>query len=154
MGDHDQTAENPHLRGVVRAEKVMLRSGFAPAMVGSNEAQVASGGALLIAAGNTMQVNSGGAGALVAGNSLHINNGGGWVLVAGNSMTIQNGGDAVLGAGRADVKHRVVGVLLAGHTTLGAGARVLLTTPQALALSAACGLVFALVGRGRRCRTR
>jgi hypothetical protein len=45
-------------------------------------------------------------------------------------------------------------VLLAGHTTLGEGARVLLTTPQALVLGAACGLVFALVGRGLRGRGR
>jgi hypothetical protein len=60
----------------------------------------------------------------------------------------------VLAAGQAEVKHGVVGVLRAGHTTLGEGARVLLTTPQALALGAACGLVFALVGRGLRGRAR
>ena len=119
MGNHDQTAEDTHLRGVVRAETVTLRNGFAAAVMGSNEAQVASGGALLIAAGNTMQVNGGGAGALLAGNSLEIHGGGGWVLLAGNSIPIQNGGGAVLVAGRAEVKHGVVGVLLAGHTTLG-----------------------------------
>jgi hypothetical protein len=150
MEEQDQAAKDTHLQGVVRAEKVTLRSGVAAAMVGSNEAQVAGGGALLIAAGNTMQVNGGGAGALMAGNSLHINGGGGWVLLAGNSISIENGGGAVLGASRAEVQHGVVGVLLAGHTTLGEGARVLLTTPQALALGAACGLVFALIGRGRR----
>ena len=154
MGNHDQTAEDTHLRGVVRAETVTLRNGFAAAVMGSNEAQVASGGALLIAAGNTMQENGGGAGALLAGNSLEIHGGGGWVLLAGNSIPIQNGGGAVLVAGRAEVKHGVVGVLLAGHTTLGEGARVLLSTPQALALGAACGLVVALVGRGRRGRAR
>ena len=101
-----------------------------------------------------MQVNGGSAGMLVAGNSLEINGGGGWVLLAGNSIPIQHGGGAVLAAGQAEVKHGVVGVLRAGHTTLGEGARVLLTTPQALALGAVCGLVFALVGRGLRGRAR
>ena len=72
MGNHDQTAEDTHLRGVVRAETVTLRNGFAAAVMGSNEAQVASGGALLIAAGNTMQVNGGGAGALLAGTGVFL----------------------------------------------------------------------------------
>jgi hypothetical protein len=154
MEEHDQAAPEGRLQGVVRADQVTVRNGVAAAIVGSNNAEVAGGGALVIAAGNTMQVNGGGAGALMAGNTLEIHGGGGWVLLAGNSIPIQNGGGAVLVAGRAEVKHGVVGVLLAGHTTLGEGARVLLSTPQALALGAACGLVFALVGRGRRARAR
>jgi hypothetical protein len=152
--EHDQAAAETHLEGSGGAEKVVVRNGFAGAIVGSSEAQVANGGALVIAAGNTMQVNGGGAGALLAGNSLHINGGGGWVLVAGNSIPIQNGGGAVLIASQAEVTRGAVGVLRPGHTTLGEGARVLLNTPQALALGAACGMVFALVGRGLRGRAR
>jgi hypothetical protein len=154
MEEHDQAAAQTHLEGSERAEKVAVRNGFAGAIVSSNQAQVAGGGALIIAAGNAMQVNGGGAGALLAGNSLHINGGGGWMLLAGNSIPIQNGGGAVLVASRVQVTRGVVGVLFAGHATLSEGTRVLLNTPQALALGAAFGLVFALVGRGLRRRAR
>ena len=70
------------------------------------------------------------------------------MLVAGNSIPIQHGGGAVLVAGQAEVTRGAVGVLLTRHATLGEGTRVLLNTPQAMALGAAFGFVFALVGRG------
>ena len=98
-------------------------------------------------AGGDVAVTAGGGAAFVAGGDMTITQGGGQYLVAGGTMRIAQGGGAILVAGQASVERGIVGLLVSGKTTLNQGARVLLTTPQAAALGAALGLVFAMASR-------
>jgi hypothetical protein len=85
---------------------------------------------------------------------MTIQGGGGTMLAAGRDLRVQGGGGALLFAGNATLEKSYVNVLISGNVTVGEGGRVLLSTPQALALGAALGAVFALVSSLLRRRKR
>jgi hypothetical protein len=125
---------------------VEVRSGFAP-VVQAQEVSIKGGGALVIAAGNDIKIMGGGGTLIGAGNDISIVAGGGSVLKAGNNLSVQSGGGAALIANRATLSNSFVGLMLSRKVEMREGSRVLLGTPQAAALGAALGLIFALVGR-------
>jgi hypothetical protein len=133
------------------AHHVEVHSGFAP-FVQAQEVTIKGGGALAIAAGNDIEIMGGGGTLIAAGNDISIAAGGGSVLVAGNNLSVQNGGGVALIAKRAVINDSFVALMLCRKAEMRDGSRVLLGTPQAAALGAALGLVFALVGRWSRRR--
>lgn len=131
------------------AHHVEVRSGFAT-IVQAQEVSINGGGSIVIGAGQDIKIMGGGGTLIAAGNNISIMSGGGSVLVAGNSISVQNGGGAALITNRATLSRSFVALLLCRKAEMREGSRVLLGTPQAAALGAALGLVFALVSRRAR----
>ena len=139
-------AFGPGLVGVIRAEQ---------------DASLTRGGAMVVAAGKDVEMSEGGAGLVVSGRDFDLQNGGAWVTVIGHNGQVTNGGAIVINAGgnlditngggvvavckQAAIQNGSVGVLLTGQANLGENTKVVLNTPQALALGAAFGTVFALL---------
>jgi hypothetical protein len=131
-GDNARVEHIEHrngLVGTIRGTEVTMQKGVVGVLAGSNNASHVAGPV----------------GAALAGNRLEVAAAGGAAFLAGNQITLTNGGGALLLAPRARLSRSVVGVLLSSHTELDDQSRVLLGTPQAAALGAALGVVFALV---------
>lgn len=143
MTEHQQHGA---LIGQIDAEQVRLDLGLV-GLARAGDVAITRGGAGLGLAASSVTITEGGAAALVSGGSMSVTQGGGQALVAGGPMTITQGGGGILVTPQASVEQGVIGVLLCGRATLGEGTRVLLNTPQAIAMGAALGLVFALAGR-------
>jgi hypothetical protein len=121
------------LVGVVRAEEIDVRgSGVGAA-----------------AAERDLFLSNGGAGVLAAGGNLSVTNGGGGPMLVGGNVSIMNGGaQTVLAAGGATLGERsFVAFVLSPKVTVEPGARVLCSTPQALAFGAVVGA--AILGAAR-----
>jgi hypothetical protein len=152
----------------VVAENVEVNSGFVGVVQAQNDVSLTSAGAGLVAAANNIRVEYGGAGALVSGGNLELTSGGGFVFITGGDLSIKQGGGQVLISGgsvnveqggaalmltpNATLSKSYIMMLVSAKTNLADGSRVLLGTPQALALGAALGIVFAVLSRliGRR----
>lgn len=121
------------LVGVVRARDVHLH-------------QAAAGP---IAAGGSVSILQGGCGPVIANGSVTIHQGGCGPTIANGDVSIQQGGtQSIIAAGGATIgDHAYVGLVLSPKVTVEDGAKVLMTTAQALAFGAALGAVVALFGR-------
>lgn len=119
--------------GVVKARDVHL-SGSAAGVVGAR--------------GNLSIVN-GGCGPVLANGDVTIRYGGCGPMIANGDVTIEYGGtQGVLAAGGATIGPKAfVGIVLSPKVTVSEGAKVVLSSRQALAFGAAAGAVFALVSR-------
>jgi hypothetical protein len=147
-GDNARVEHIEHrngLVGTIRGTEVTMQKGVVGVLAGSNNASHVAGPVGAALAGNRLEVAAAGGAAFLAGNQITLTNGGGAVFAAGNQIALTNGGGALLLAPRARLSRSVVGVLLSSHTELDDQSRVLLGTPQAAALGAALGVVFALV---------
>lgn len=132
--------------GEIPAEKVNVGPGFALAVTAEQDAEIRQAGALGINAGRDVDIAYGGAMAINAGGSADIQFGGAMWINAGGEVNIDYGGAWALNAAKgAALTNSNVGVLLSPKTELGEGTRVILNTPQAIALGAAFGAAFALV---------
>jgi hypothetical protein len=105
--------------GAVRGDRVDIRGGAVGAAASSGD----------------LALTNGGAGAIAARRNLTITNGGGGPMIAGGDVSITNGGaQTILAAGGARLGARsFVGFVLSPRVTIEPGARVLCSTPQALA---------------------
>jgi hypothetical protein len=85
----------------------------------------------------------------IANGGVTIRQGGCGPLIANGDVSIEQGGtQSIIAAGGATLGDRAfVGVVVSPKVTVEEGGKVLLNTPQALALGAAAGVVFALVSR-------
>lgn len=125
--------------GAVRGEKVDIRESAVGAAAASRD----------------LFLTNGGAGALAAAGNLTITNGGGGPMAVGGNVSITNGGaQTILAAGGATLGERsFVAFVLSPKVTVEPGARVLCSTPQALAfgavVSAAILAVAQMVRRAR-----
>ncbi len=146
MMDHEQ---DKAIVGRIDAELVSLDRSLA-GLARANDVTIASGGAGVILAAHSAAISRGGAVGIVSGGSMTVTQGGGQALVAGGSMTVIQGGGGVMVAGQASVEKSLVGVLICGRATLHDGVRVLLNTPQAIAMGVALGLALALASRWLR----
>ncbi len=123
----------------------VTRSGVGLVMA-QQRADISQGGAAIFAAGETLNVMQGGGSILAAGNNMKVAMGGGSILVAGNEIEVEKGGGGILIAGNEiEIEGGFAGIVISPNVELEDGAKVLLTTPQAAALGAAFGAVFALV---------
>jgi len=121
------------LVGMIRARDLHLtQSAAGPAVVGGN-----------------LSILQGGCGPVIANGGVTIRQGGCGPLIANGDVSIEQGGtQSVIAAGGATLGDRAfVGVVLSPKVTVEEGGKVLLNTPQAIALGAVAGVVFALVSR-------
>jgi hypothetical protein len=121
------------LVGMIRARDLHLtQSAAGPAVVGGN-----------------LSILQGGCGPVIANGGVTIRQGGCGPLIANGDVSIEQGGtQSVIAAGGATLGDRAfVGVVLSPKVTVEEGGKVLLNTPQAIALGEVAGVVFALVSR-------
>ncbi len=136
----------PGLAGVIRAEQdVSLARGGAMVVAAGKDVEMSGGGAGLLASGRDLEIQNGGAWVAVIGKDGQISNGGAIFLNVGGSLDITNGGGVVAVARQASIQNGAVGLLFTGQANLGENSKVILNTPQALALGAAFGTVFAVL---------
>lgn len=107
---------------------------------------IEQGGAAIIDAAGDVTINQGGALAILAGGNISVTEGGAQFMVAGGDVQLQGGGGGLVFTRQAHVEQGTVGVLISRETTFAEGSKVVLNTPQAVALGAAFGLVFAVMG--------
>lgn len=147
--------------GDVIVEQVQFGPGFALKVDAKQNAVVSRAGALIVAAGRDMEMTRAGALLMASGRDTTFANGFSEVNVVGHDLILKNSTAGVIKAGgsaeiihsavlgsasqQASAQHSAIGVVLAGKVELGEGSRVVLNTPQAAALGAALGAVFALV---------
>ncbi|HEX7464165.1 MAG TPA: hypothetical protein VF382_04625 [Actinomycetota bacterium] len=119
------------LVGVVRARDVSIaRSAAGPTLAGRN-----------------VSITQGGCGPVIAGGDVTIDRGGCGPMIARGGISIERGGcqSVIAGGGATLGRSSFVGVVLSPRVTVEEGGRVLMSVPQAAALGAVGGLVFALV---------
>lgn len=145
----------------VSADNVQFGPGFAVTVNANQDARMERAGAMLINAGRNVEISYGGATAINAGGSAEVSFGGAMVMNVGGNVEISNGGAWALNAAKnADLsnsvslitlspkvsaQHSTVGVLLSAKSELSEDTKVILNTPQVLALGAAAGAVFFLL---------
>jgi hypothetical protein len=132
----EQIAVERSLVGAVAGEQIQVREALVGAIAAKQDVSITNGGVGAIAARQDVSITNGGSGPIAAVGNVSIVNGG--------AKTIATLGGATLG------ERSFVAFVLAPKVTIEAGAKVLMSTPQALAAGAAVGVVIALLGRRRR----
>ena len=109
--------------------------------VRGDEVDIRDSGVAAAAASRDLFLTNGGAGVLAAAGNLTITNGGGGPMAIGGNVSITNGGaQTILAAGGATLGERsFVAFVLSPKVTVEPGAKVLCSTPQALAFGAVVG---------------
>ena len=157
----EQPIEMNETADEVIVEQVQFGPGFALKVDAKQDAVVSRAGALVVAAGRDMEMTRAGALLMASGRDTTFANGFSQINVVGHDLSLKHsiagvlkmGGNAeIIHSGvlssasqHASAQHSAIGVILAGKVELGEGNRVVLNTPQAAALGAALGAVFALV---------
>jgi hypothetical protein len=134
------------LVGMVNAHDVSIaRSAAGPTLAGRDVSVKQSACGPMIVGGN-VSISQGGCGPMIAGGGVTIERGGCGPMIAGGDVSIERSGcQSVMAVGGATLgRSSFVGVVLSPRVTVEDGGRVLMSVPQAAALGAACGLVFAL----------
>lgn len=116
-----------------------------PVLTAERDVTFSDGLALAVVAGRDVEFSDGASGVTVVGGNLQLTDGAGGLMVIGGNADVTDGLVVSALAGQANLQNSYCGVLFSGNTTLGEGSRVLINTPQALALGAAFGLVFGLL---------
>lgn len=148
MEQHNETSGTNDVPEMLEAptETTHIGPGVALSVTAKQNARIERAGALGINAGQNVDITYGGAAAINAGHGVQIQFGGAWAINAGGAVDIDYGGAWVMNAAKgAKLTNSTVGILLSPKTELAEGSRVILNTPQAIALGAAFGVVFALV---------
>lgn len=157
-------AETVHQQGMaaqVSGTQVTFGPGLAGRVSAERNLQMIHANAFAVAAGADLAVNQGGGQALVAGRDARLVNGVAQVAVVGRDVQLDNSAAGVIKAGgnaglayslaifaagkQVSVENSRVGVVLSRRAQIGPGSQVLMSTPQAAALGAALGVVFALL---------
>ena len=132
---NEETTVERGLVGAVAGQQIEVRDAIVGAVAGQ-QVSIVNGGAGAIAARHDVSITNGGSGPIAAAGSVSIVNGG--------AQTIATLGGATLG------ERSFVAFVLSPKVTVEAGAKVLMSTPQALAAGAAAGAVLAMLARRRR----
>jgi hypothetical protein len=134
--------EERNLEQEIKAGHIDLRQNIF-GRIEADQVRIQEGGAAIISAKNDISVTNGGAVAMLAGGNVNISSGGAQLMAAGGDMHIEEGGGMILVSRQARVNKGVIGFLLAREAVIGEDSRVIFNTPQAIALGAALGAVFA-----------
>ncbi|HEY5860909.1 MAG TPA: hypothetical protein VIX62_11540 [Actinomycetota bacterium] len=133
-------------------ERVSVQQGVVGAVsAGSVDIRNAGIGAV---AGHDVSITNGGTGAIAAAGDVNITNGGSGPIAALGSISITNGGAQTIATiGGATLHERsFVAFVLAPKVTIEDGARVFMTTRQAMAAGAAFAVVLGVLTRRSRRR--
>lgn len=133
------------LVGRVDAHDVQMHNSGAAAIIASGSIDVNSGGGMALVAGHDLNVSEGGGQFMIAGNSMQVSQGGGGIVIAGNCVEMTQGGGGFILSPQVRVEEGRVGVLISRSPTIQGEVGVVINTPQAVALGAAVGGVFALL---------
>lgn len=106
-------------------------------------------GAGPIAASGSISILQGGCGPVIANGGVTIRQGGCGPMIVNGDVSIEQGGtQSIIAAGGATIgDHAYVGLVLSPKVTVEDGAKVLMSTPQALAFGAGVGATMALLMR-------
>lgn len=129
----------------VRAHHLQLRNGLIGA-VHTADALLTTSLAGVISASGNIALSQGFAGALLAGRDATLTGSGGMIIAAGRDLALQDGGGGVLLAQTAHVADATIPLVIARDLNASGNARILLSTPQAIALGIACGAALAVIG--------
>ena len=118
-------------------------------LVKARDVHLTGSGAGLVAAGANFSILNGGCGPVVANGAVTIRNGGCGPLIANGDVSIENGGtQAVLAAGEATIgPNAFVGIVVSPKVAVEDGARVLMSSPLALAAGAVAGIAVSALTR-------
>jgi hypothetical protein len=142
----EQVTFGPGLAGRINAtQDVNVQQGGALVISAGQDAEVAFGGALAIAAGRDMKQENGGGILIAVGRDLQLSDAAAGILNVGGQVAMKDSMGAVVVASSARVEQSMVGVLFSSNADLGEGNKILLSTPQAAALGATFGFVFAVM---------
>lgn len=117
----------------VRAERVDLREAAAGFVMAGGDVSIQEGGCGPMAVRGDVSIRQGGCGPIAAGGDVEIREGGCGPILAAGGVTVGADGFAVAAIGPA--------------VRVQDGARVMITTPQALAFGAAFGVIAAVAAR-------
>jgi hypothetical protein len=132
--------------GKIQADEVVVDNSIVGSISAGECAHLNNNIVLAVAVGQNAEMTQGISAAMAVGHNLDIKGGGGGILNAGQNINIHGGGGGLMICKQAEVEQSTIGVLLANQATLGENVTVLMTTPQAIALGAAMGLVAAVFG--------
>lgn len=144
MGDYDERAASAlEFEEDVRVERSLV------GVLRARDVHLHQAGAGPIAAGGSVSIYQGGCGPVLANGGVTIREGGCGPMIANGDVSIEKGGtQSIIAAGGATIgDHAYVGLVLSPKVTVEDGAKVLMSTPQALAFGAALGGVVALLVR-------
>jgi hypothetical protein len=137
-----------HQEGAARqvsGKNVQLSSGVAGQVSAEQNVTMTSSVAGIVSAGQDMQMDKSGAQIVAVGNNLHLANGSLGISAIGNDVKLENGMIIFANAGnQVSLQNGMIGVAFSPQLNL-KESQVLLTTPQAAALGAALGAVFAVL---------
>jgi hypothetical protein len=133
------------MQGTASGDEVHIEKALV-GLVRGHDVQIRFAGAGPVAARGDVSIMNGGCGPVATAGDLSIENGGcGPVLAAGN-VSITNGGtQGVISLGEATLGPRTfVGAVVSPRVTIQDGARVLMTTKQALVFGGMVGTIIGL----------
>jgi hypothetical protein len=138
--------------GIVGAVEFQTDANVTKSVVGlvkARDVHLTGSGAGLVAAGANFSILNGGCGPVVANGAVTIRNGGCGPLIASGDVSIENGGtQAVFAAGEATIgPNAFVGIVVSPKVAVEDGARVLLSSPLAMAVGACAGIAISALTR-------
>ena len=118
-------------------------------IVKARDLHLTRSGAGLVATDGDLSIMNGGCGPVLANGGVTIHNGGCGPLIANGDVSIENGGtQAVLAAGEATIgPNAFVGIVVSPKVAVEDGARVLMSSPLALAAGAVAGIAVSALTR-------
>ncbi len=130
-----------------REDAIVTRS--VVGLVRARDVQLTDAGAGFVSAGGNVSILNGGCGPVLANGPLTIRNGRCGPVLANGDVSIQNGGtQTIVAAGGATIGRKAfVGIVVSPSVTVEDGAKVLMSSEQALAFGAAVGAAFVLLSR-------
>jgi len=137
VGVQNVTVSLPNIEGVKidlpqppPVEKIMVENSMAVSVSAQQDAEVSNSMVFSLAVGRDM----------AATNNLLIN------AAVGHDLDVKQGGAGILKVGgEAQVENGTIGLLITGSDITLNNSRILMTTPQAIALGAVFGAVYALL---------
>ncbi|MGB9750921.1 MAG: hypothetical protein C0183_13855 [Roseiflexus castenholzii] len=130
---------------VVRTHHLQLRYGLIGAAHTTDALLTSSVAGVVTTSGNTA-LSQGFAGALFAGHDAALTSSGSMIITAGHDLEVQGGGGGMLLADTVYVADTTIPLVIARNVNASGNTRILLNTPQAIALGLACGAALALIG--------
>jgi hypothetical protein len=159
--NQEEIARQEGVTPQVSGENVQLDSGVAGRVAAGRDVTMTSSVAGIVAAGQDMQMVQSNAGMVAVGRDMQVVDSNTFLVTAGGdiqskdsiAVLLNAGGDVemvdcvapILVCRQVTAEDSVLGLVLSRQTNLGEGSRVLLNTPQAVALGAAFGAAFALL---------
>jgi len=129
----------------VHTHHLQLRHGLIGAAHTADALLTTSVVGVVSASGNTA-LSQGFAGTLLAGHDATLTSSGGMIIAAGHDLALQGGGGGVLLADTVHVADATIPLVITRDLNASGNTRILLSTPQAIALGIACGAALAVTG--------